>query len=821
ASNAGAVYVFVRSNDSWVQEAYLKASNPGRDDNFGCAVAVSGGIIVVGAFGEDSANAGVNGTPDESAAGSGAAYVFVRNNGVWTEQAYLKASNPGASDSFGSSVAVSGETVVVGAWGEDGGSTTVNGPPNDSAGDRGAAYVFTRTGFVWTQQAYLKALNTGAREFGRSVGISGDAIIVGSPGESSSTSGINSTPNNSGATDSGAAYVFRRNGSNWNQEAFFKASNPDTSDLFGRAVAISGDLVVVGAYNESSSTTGVNSVPNNNSSGTGAAYVFVKSGEIWSQDAYLKASNPDLQDRFGWSVAVANDLVVVGAYDEGNNEGAAYVFEKDAGLWSQRALLKGGNTDHSDHFGAAVAVTDDLVVAGAPYEDGNGTGANSTPNDSVIDSGAAYVFGRSEGGWSQDSYLKASNTSAGAGAEDEFGYAVAISGNTAVVGAPLNDSGTDDYDITRNMGAAFVFVKEGGEWVEQAILRGAGIDSTHSFGWSVGISGDSIVVGAPGYNSSPAGRHGAAFVFVRNGDVWSQQAMLMASSPVHEDEFGSAVAISGDTVVVGAHGRDQGIPASGAAYVFTREASSWSQQAFLRASNPGNGDGFGYSVAIAGDALVVGAPYEDSGTMGVDSNPNETASASGAAYVFERSGASWTQGAYLKASNTGSGDNFGWSVAVSGNTVAVGAPLEATSSPGVNGASNENATAAGAAYVFHRVGGAWSQEAFIKASNAGSSDHFGWSTALSEGLLVVGAYGEDSSATGINGAQDNAGIDSGAAYVFSRSGATWSQQAFLKASNTNVSEPGLPDSFGWAVAVHGESVVVGARWEDSSTVGVN
>jgi hypothetical protein len=454
------------------------------------------------------------------------------------QNAYLKASNTGADDWFGVSVAVSGDTVVVGALFEDSSSTGVNSTPNELASESGAAYVFVRSGSTWSQQAYLKASNTGAGDqFGYSVAVSGDTAVVGAYLEASSSTGVNSTPNES-ASESGASYVFVRSGSTWSQQAYLKASNTGVGDNFGISVAVFGDTVAVGARFEDSSSTGVNFAPNELASNSGAAYVFVRSGSTWRQQAYLKASNTGADDWFGYSVAVSGDTVVVGALSE----------------------------------------------------DSSSTGVNFAPNELASESGAAYVFVRSGSIWSQQAYLKASNT----GADDWFGYSVAVSGDTVVVGALSEDSS------------------------------------------SMGV------------NSTPnelADGSGAAYVFVRSGSIWSQQAYLKASKTGTEDQFGNSVAVSGDTVVVGAYAEDSsstGVNStpnelaseSGAAYVFVRSGSTWSQQAYLKARNTGASDAFGSSVAVSGDTVVVGAQFEDSSSTGVNSAPDELASGSGAAYVF-------------------------------------------------------------------------------------------------------------------------------------------------------------------------------------------
>ena len=253
-------------------DAYVKAGNTDPTDLFGYSVAVSGNTAVVGAPSEDSRSTGVNSTPDNYVADSGAAYVFVRTGTTWTQQAYLKPSNTGPNDYFGWSVAVEGNTVVVGAPSEDSSNPNIL-LQNNNAPNSGAAYVFLRNLTTWTQQAYLKASNIGPYDyFGDSVSVSGDTVVVGAPSEASSNPNILFQNNN--APYSGAAYVFVRTGTTWMQQAYVKASNTDPDDLFGYSVALSGSWVVVGAIGEDSNTTGLYSTPNNNANESGAAYIY-------------------------------------------------------------------------------------------------------------------------------------------------------------------------------------------------------------------------------------------------------------------------------------------------------------------------------------------------------------------------------------------------------------------------------------------------------------------------------------------------------------------------------------------------------------------
>lgn len=464
---------------------------------------------------------------------------------------------------------------------------------------------------------------------------------------------------------------------------------------------------------------------------------------------------------------------------------------------AQQAYLKATNTEPFDGFGASIAAFADTVVVGAVGEASAATGINGSQSDnSKASAGAVYVFVRNGSTWSQQAYLKASNTDAG----DEFGRSLSISGDTLVVGAAGEDSvasgvnGDQSNNSAFDSGAAYVFVRNGTTWTQQAYLKASNSGSGDIFGAAVSISGDTIIVGAPQESSNATGVNGsqsndivssagAAYVFIRNGTTWSQQAYLKASNTESQaDLFGSAVSVSENTVVVGAPFEDSngvGVNGaqnnnsaadSGAVYVFFRTGATWSQQAYLKASNTGTNDQFGDALCISGNTVIVGARMEDSNAVGVNgsgTDPGPTFN-SGAAYVFSRTGSTWTQQAYLKASNTGAGDQFGNSVSVSGNAVAVGAWQEASNAVGINGnQSNNGAFFAGAVYVFARSASTWAQQAYLKASNTEAADQFGYSVSVSGDLVAASARFEGSAATGVDGdPSDNSAPASGAAYMF-------------------------------------------------------
>jgi hypothetical protein len=445
-----------------------------------------------------------------------------------------------------------------------------------------------------------------------------------------------------------------------------------------------------------------------------------------------------------------------------------------------------GSTQVGDQMGKAVAIDGETAVIGSPFESSSTAGVNSTPNESAVGSGAVYVFVRSGSTWTQQAYIKATNTGTGA-LEDWFGIAVSISGNTLVVGAPNEDSSTTGINSTANesapdSGAAYIFTRTGTTWSQQAYLKPGAVGTSQNgdlFGLSVSISGDTVAVGAP-YESSSSG-----------------------TTP------------------------NESAVNSGAVYIFTRSGSTWSQQAYVKRGATGSdvaGDEFGYSLSLSGDTLLVGSPREGSSSTGINSTGNNGATNAGAAYVFVRSGTTWTQQAYLKPAAVGagqSGDAFGWSVAINGDTAVVGAPFEASSTTGINSIPNESAPAAGAAYVFQRSGTTWSQQAYLKPAAVGvtqMNDAFGWSVSVSGSTVVVGAPFEASSTVGVNTTPNDSAQNSGAAYVFSRSGSNWTQSYYLKRTNAAGSAIG---ALGWAVAVNATTVVVGAPWDYNSKTGIN
>ena len=352
--------------------------------------------------------------------------------------------------------------------------------------------------------------------------------------------------------------------------------------------------------------------------------------------------------------------------------------------------------------------------------------------------------------------------------EDRFGAAIAISGDTAIVGA------YDDDEASENAGAAYVFVRNEEDWLLQAKLMALDAAPFEAFGLSVGISGDTAIVSASGDGDGGCSSPGTVYVFVRSGEEWNQQARIANPTPTDDDHFGAPAAISGDTAIIGSRGEDIEARNAGAAYIFVRSGEEWTEQARIAAHDAEEYDWFGSAVAISNDTAVVG--HRNWGAN------------SGMVYVFERSGETWPLQGQITGREIVDGDFFGNSVAISGDTIVAGA--DAHRHGGLFGS--------GAAYVFERNEGSWNQRAELIAHDAAEHREFGCSVAISGDRIVVGDVGDD-----------HEGFNTGSAYVFARGEEVWSERSKLVAHDAAAGA-----FFGSAVAISGNTAIVSAQWDD-------
>ncbi len=460
-------------------------------------------------------------------------------------------------------------------------------------------------------------------------------------------------------------------------------------------------------------------------------------------------------------------FVVVSAPDNQQSTYVLTVKRLDYQRFSQRGLFKASNTGAGDLFGVSVAIDGDTLAIGAPFESSS---VANVPNDNTaLAAGAVYVFTFSNNVWREQARIKASNAQAG----DHFGEKIALQGDTLVIGAPQEDG---INNAASNAGAVYVYQRSGLTWAENTILHASNAGSNDLFGSSLSLSSNILVVGAPGEASSIlAGAAdnslqdaGAAYVFELNNNTWVEQTILKASNAEASDLFGGSIDIFDNTIVIGATGEDSSkilgasdnsVSNSGAAYVFLHNTLGWEEQAILKASNFGVGDEFGKSVSVFQDTVAVGAYFEDSSF--VAGGGDNLAPDSGAVYVFVRNGTTWTQQSLIKASNADSGDNFGVSLALRGDSLVVGAWAEdSTLSIGL---LDNSASASGIVYVFDRFQGGWSEQKVFKPTNSDPGDLFGASVAISNNRMLAAAIREDSPLLGPDTL--NLVPDSGAAYI--------------------------------------------------------
>ena len=496
------------------QSTYFKAELVEAHDRFATSIALNGDLMAIGAHGDDSCAAGVNGDEtDNGCSAAGAVHVYRQENGTWKKEAYIKPSNPDAGDYFGFSLDLDENTLVVGAYREDSCAKQIDSMQDDNGcTESGAAYVFRRSGTTWTQEAYLKPSNSGKDDlFGRALSVSKDRVVVGAHGEDSCATGIDGDQVDNNCSAAGAVYVFEKQSGMWSQTAYVKASNAEANDVFGYALEIDRDTIVVGAARyysarishwggtpirpfitysyggEDSCTDGVNAAQDSNGcSAAGAAYAFFHDGTSWNQQAYFKANASTDEHEFGASVSISGDTIAVGAPNGTNGprwgtEGV-FIYRRSGTVWRYEDSLKANNTKIGYYFGSTVQLHGDHLVVGdkfdADCQDGWMRSRSTIGNDNCIEhnvvgppvysaqpgwkiaaAGAAYVFKRQGTQWLDEAFLKAS-TSEG---PDNFGASVALGDGVVMIGAPTESScatgknGDETNNDCVNAGAVYLW----------------------------------------------------------------------------------------------------------------------------------------------------------------------------------------------------------------------------------------------------------------------------------------------------------------------------------------------------------------------------
>ena len=385
----------------------------------------------------------------------------------WDNEQKLIASDGTAYDYFGNSITIDGDYAVIGAW-KDGDNWSMSG----------SAYIFHKSGTSWTEQTKIIASDGAADDnFGYSVSISGDYAVIGAWGD-----------DDNGA-NSGSVYIFHRSGTTWTEQAKITASDGAADDRFGCSISISGDYAVIGAgYDD------------DNGAESGSAYIFHRSGTNWIEQAKITASDGATDDRFGYSVSINGDYVVIGAHyddDSGSESGSAYIYYRSGTIWIEQAKITASDAAAYDWFGYSVSVSGNYTVIGAHWDD-----------DNEANSGSAYIFHRSGTSWTQQAKITASDGAA----EDEFGRSVSIDGDYVVVGACHDDDdGTDS-------GSAYIFNRSGTSWIQQAKITASDGADFDYFGCPVSICEDYALISAH-YDDDNGEGSGSAYVYNNGSEI--------------------------------------------------------------------------------------------------------------------------------------------------------------------------------------------------------------------------------------------------------------------------------------------------------------
>lgn len=739
-NKTGGAYVLFNNGSSWEKVAVLTPSDGVEHDNFGGSVSICGDVIVIGArpwyVGRSNKTTGaayvfkkpISGWTDmtetakligsDNTFGSGFAtsvcvydntiavgstyrgdrnskgcvYVFENESSDWTDinqKAILTYPGGKINNWFGYSVDIYDDEIVTGASKEE-----VNGV------QCGAVYVFKKDPTGWDDQdASIRLTGSDSDEsgyFGSSVAISGGGIVIGAKQDDDD------------GYRSGSSYFFEKPLNGWKSSFETVKIKPEDGEYcsgFGGSVDISGDYILIGAYEDDDHENGLNNV--------GSVYVFKKPGSGWtevSQIAKLTASDPHEQKHLGTSVSMSDDIIIAGTGSisgTSDNGGALYLYKKPIECWvdaieNDKILPTPYYKATNSTFGYDIAIDGDIAVVGSP-------GVNRAK-------GSVQIFQFLNNNWTFIAEL----TSSDGELEDYFGKSVSISGNTIAVGA------IGDDDVDDECGAVYIFEKQEANWIdatETAKLIPSDGHLGSLFGSDVEIENDIVAVGAPFHQLGNI-RTGAAYIFKRPESGWidmSESAILTPSDGNENAQFGDEVCVSDNSVFIGANADGEVGNKKGAVYIYKKPSESWAdmtESLKLYASNGVNNDRFGNSIDVYKDILVVGSDYNSHGFY------------DGSAYVFQRIGLDWIEIeeiAILNRSTYGSG-YFGRKVQINENEIIVG-----------NGAENYGTESC--VYIYEKPEDGWSNsnETYTLVTPTSLSYDYGMSFAVNDKHLLIGA----------------------------------------------------------------------------------
>ncbi len=694
----------------WQAEAVLAPPDSNGEVSFGISVALDGEYLLVGAT--EQRNGGVR---------TGAAYIYHFDGKNWNFQNRIVPDDGLNLDYFGYSVGLDGTRAFVGA------------PLNNELGtDSGAVYIYELIGPAWALIDKLTPSGAGQNQFfGISVAVSGDRVLVGASGDGRL------------GQNTGAAYSYISDGQDWQQEEKIIDANGEQDDLFGWSVALSGSKAVIGAPGDREIDGRI-----------GSAQVFEFNGSGWSPEARLIADEGSSILQFGVSVAIRDQLLAVAWGGPGADRPTAQLYEFDGVGWVHLSELAEA-FPRSNEFGASVAVGAARAIIGAPLDDREG-----------FNSGLAFLFEESGGQWREEQQFSPPGGAGGSA----MGSSLSIDEGLLLVGAP--DAGGTIGSV--GAGSAYLFRRLASDWVLEADILAADGMSGDDFGRSVSVWGNSLAIGAPAVHNGQQSNSGAVYIFEQSGSEWLMQARLQPSDSGSGDQFGSSVDHEAEWLLIGAPYDDDGGTRSGSVYVYRHDGVRWNEHEKLTAFDAAPETRFGASISIDNGSVVIGAYAGVNGIL------------AGSAYVYRLENESWQSEAKLVPTDTGPDDRFGVSVSLSGDSALIGAPR--------NGAGGID----GAAYIFQRVGSEWNEVARLFSASSDGGNLFGTAVSIDSGLALVGAP--------LNNYPD---VNAGTAHLYSSFGGSWTEVATVTASDWEIA-----DRFGWSVAVEDSELFIGAIADD-------
>lgn len=709
SNHKGIVLVYEYELGEWIEKAQLIPADSSSNSRFGTSVSLLGNRALVGAYNRTGNNSSF----------SGSAYIFDFNGTEWLQTAKIYADDETRNDYFGSSVSLSNNRALIGAYGND-----------DQGSKSGSAYIFDYDGVSWTQTSKLIPDDGEAYDyFGRAVSLIENRAIIGSPGDDTSD------------IDTGSVYIFEFDNTNWSQTSKITAVDRGPYNNFGTSVSLSDDKVLIGATGNQ-----INNIK------SGAAYIYEFNGSNWNFVTKLFSNNLSYNGEFGSSVSYSNGRAIVGAKGFNTNtntynQGAVFLFEFNGTHWYQKQMLIANDMGSYDQFGAAVDISGDRIFIGAPRKD-----------DIAYNSGVGYMFEYDGNQWIQSQQLSPDADPSG----NNFGYSVSVYGTRLLVGMPR------DSDNGNESGSAYIYELVDNNWSLMGKILPQDGTNGDLFGSSVSLQSDRAIIGA-------YGNMGSAYIFDLNAGEWIQSAKLQANDAAIDDFFGYSVSLSGQRALIGAYGDDDSGLNSGSVYVFDFNGTNWSQSEKLIANDNETDDKFGFSVSLNNNRALIGAIGDD-----------DVANASGAAYLYDFDGLSWSQTDKFTSSNSYQYHSFGYSVSLDGNRALIG--------------TNDVYPYNHSAYVFDFDGSNWEQTSEL----AISADFF---YPYASGTSVS-LYG-DRAMIGTSEFDDNF---SHTAYIFDFDGVNWNKSSTFSDDYWSWYE----SCFGSTVSLYENTALAGAFCENDS-----